>query len=40
MPQLSLEVLILFSRLSNDDIDLERKRHDEAIEQLQKAQVE
>ena len=29
-----------FSRLSKDRIDAERKRHDEAIEQLQKAQIE
>ena len=30
----------LFSRLSKDNIDKERKRHDLAIEQLQKAQIE
>ena len=30
----------LFSRLSKDSIDAERKRHDLAIEQLQKAQGE
>ena len=30
----------LFSRLSKDSIDAERKRHDLAIEQLQKAQIE
>ena len=30
----------LFSRLSKDNINKERKRHDLAIEQLQKAQVE
>ena len=30
----------LFSRLSKDSTDVERKRHDEAIEQLQKAQIE
>ena len=30
----------LFSRLSKDSIDAERKRHDEAIEQLQKARIE
>ena len=30
----------LFSRLSKDSIDRERKRHDLAIEQLQKAQIE
>ena len=30
----------LFSRLSKDSIDKERKRHDLAIEQLQKAQIE
>ena len=30
----------LFHRLSADDIDAERKRHDAAIEALQKAQVE
>ena len=30
----------LFSRLSKDNIDAERKRHDLAIEQLQKAQIE
>ena len=30
----------LFSRLSKDSIDKERKRHDLAIEQLQKVQVE
>ena len=30
----------LFSRLSKDSIDSERKRHDEGIEQLQKAQIE
>ena len=29
----------LFSRLSKDSIDAERKRHDLAIEQLQKAQI-
>ena len=30
----------LFSRLSKDSIDPERKRHDFVIEQLQKAQIE
>ena len=30
----------LFNRLSKDSIDTERKRHDLAIEQLQKAQIE
>ena len=30
----------LFSRLSKDSIDAERKRHDQAIEKLQKAQIE
>ena len=30
----------LFSRLSEDNFDKERKRHDLAIEQLQKAQIE
>ena len=30
----------LFSRLSASSIDKERKRHDLAIEQLQKAQIE
>ena len=30
----------LFHRLSVDNIDAERKRHDEAIEKLQKAQIE
>ena len=30
----------LFSRLSKDSIDAERKRHDLAIDQLQKAQIE
>ena len=30
----------LFSRLSKDSIDKERKRHDSAIEQLRKAQIE
>ena len=30
----------LFHRLSADSIDAERKRHDAAIEALQKAQVE
>ena len=30
----------LFSRLSKDGIDVERKRHDVAIQQLQKAQIE
>ena len=30
----------LFSRLSKNSIDKERKRHDLAIEQLQKAQIE
>ena len=30
----------LFSRLSKDSIDKERKRHDLAIEQLQRAQIE
>ena len=30
----------LFLRLSKDSIDKERKRHDLAIEQLQKAQIE
>ena len=29
----------LFSRLSKDSIDAEKKRHDEAIEKLQKAQI-
>ena len=30
----------LFSKISKDSIDKERKRHDEAVEKLQKAQVE
>ena len=30
----------LFNRLSKDSIDAERKRHDLAIEQFQKAQIE
>ena len=30
----------LFSRLSKDSIDAERKRHDLAIEQIQKAQIQ
>ena len=30
----------LFHRLSKDSIDAQRKRHDRAIEQLQKAQIE
>ena len=30
----------LFHRLSEDNIDAERKRHDAAIEALQKAQIE
>ena len=30
----------LFHRLSADNIDAERKRHDVAIEQLRKAQIE
>ena len=30
----------LFSKLSKDSIDAERKRHDLVIEQLQKAQIE
>ena len=30
----------LFSRLSKDSIDKERKRHDLVIEKLQKAQIE
>ena len=30
----------LFHRLSADNIDAERKRHDLAIEKLQKAQIE
>ena len=30
----------LFSRLSKDSIDAERKRHDLVIEQLQKAQID
>ena len=30
----------LFSRVSKDSIDAERKRHDVATEQLQKAQIE
>ena len=30
----------LFHRLSADNIDAERKRHDSAIEKLQKAQIE
>ena len=30
----------LFSRLFKDSIDAERKRHDAAIEKLQKAQIE
>ena len=30
----------LFHRLSKDSIDAERKKHDEAIEKLQKAQIE
>ena len=29
----------LFSKLSKDSIDAEKKRHDEAIEKLQKAQI-
>ena len=32
--------IYLFQRLSADNIDAERKRHDAAIEALQKAQVE
>ena len=30
----------LFHRLSKDSIDIKRKRHDAAIEQLQAAQIE
>ena len=30
----------LFHRLSKDSIDAEKKRHDAAIEKLQKAQIE
>ena len=30
----------LFHRLSADNIDVERKRHDSAIEALQRAQIE
>ena len=30
----------LFSRLSRESIDMERKRHDKAIEDLQRAQIE
>ena len=30
----------LFSRLSKESIDRERKRHDKAIEDLQRAQIE
>ena len=30
----------LFSRMSKDDIDAERKRHDEEIKWLQNAQIE
>ena len=30
----------LFHRLSTDNINAERKRHDSAIEKLQKAQIE
>ena len=30
----------LFSRISKDSIDAERKRHDAVIEKLQKAQIE
>ena len=30
----------LFHRLSADNIDVERRRHDAAIEKLQKAQIE
>ena len=30
----------LFSRLSKDSIDAERRKHDEAIEKLQKARIE
>ena len=30
----------LFSRLSKDSIDTDRKRHDLAIEQLQKSQIQ
>ena len=30
----------LFHRLSADNIDAERKRHDAAVEKLQKAQIE
>ena len=30
----------LFSRLSRESIDTERKRHDKAIEDLQRAQIE
>ena len=30
----------LFNRLSKENIDAERKRHDSAIEKLQKAQIE
>ena len=38
MPWLSVAV-IFFSRLSRDSIDVERKRHDKAIEDLQRAQI-
>ena len=37
---LSLVVVICFLRLSKDSTDKERKRHDLAIKQLQKAQIE
>ena len=37
---LALTGSYLFSRLSKGSIDKERKRHDLAIEQLQKAQIE
>ena len=30
----------LFSRLSRESIDMERKRHDKAIEDLQRTQIE
>ena len=32
--------IFLFHRLSEDNIDAERKRHDAAIEALQKVQIE
>ena len=36
----STESSYLFLRLSKNSIDAERNRHDEVIEQLQKAQIE